>query len=84
MNAANRKGADQTVHSHRLVCFFVISNNIVTVLKAFGKRTLANVNCYCKMMSVMALDGVTSFLPLKEDTYSCKRMRAVQLFAGFL
>ena len=42
-----------------------ISNNIVTVLKAHGKRALADVNCHCKMTSAVALDGVTSFLSLK-------------------
>ena len=52
-----------------------ISDDIVTVLKACGKRALADVNCYCKMTSVGALDGVTSFLRLKDATYSCKRMR---------
>ena len=51
-----------------------ISNNNVTVLKARGKCTLADVNCYCKMMSVMALDGVTSFLRLKDVTNTCKHM----------
>ena len=52
-----------------------ISNDIVTVLKAHGKPVLAEVNCYCKMTSVMALDGVTSFLRLKYATYSCKHIR---------
>ena len=41
---------------------------IVTVLKARGNRALADVNCYCKMTSVVALDGVTSFLSLKDVT----------------
>ena len=40
----------------------VISNDIVTVVKVHGKRPLVDVNCYCKMTSVAALDGVTSFL----------------------
>ena len=39
----------------------VISNNIVTVLKSCGKRARADVNCFCKMTSVVALDGVTFF-----------------------
>ena len=39
----------------------VISNDNVTVLKACGKRALADVNCYCKMTSVVMLDEVTSF-----------------------
>ena len=46
-----------------------LANDIVTVLKARGKRALADVNCYCKMTSVSALDGVTSFLRLKDATY---------------
>ena len=33
----------------------------VSALKARGRRALAYVICYCKMTSVMALDGVTSF-----------------------
>ena len=50
--------------------------DIVTVLKACGKRALAGVNVTpCKMTSVVVLDGVTSFLRLKYATYSCKRMR---------
>ena len=53
----------------------VISNNNITVLKVRGKRALADVNCYCKMTSVMALDGVTSFLRLKDVIDICKRMR---------
>ena len=56
-------------------CYICISNDIVTVLKARGKRTRADVNCYCKMTSVVALDGVASFLRLKDATYSCKRMQ---------
>ena len=49
----------------------VISNDIVTVLKAHGKHSLADVNCYCKMTS----DSVTLFLRLKDITYLCKRMQ---------
>ena len=56
----------------------VISNDIVTVLKACGKRALADVNCYCKMTLVMAIDGVMWFLHLKDVTYSCKHMRHYQ------
>ena len=53
-----------------------ISNDIVTVSEARGKRALADVNCYCKMASVVpALDGVTWFLRLKDVSYSCKHMR---------
>ena len=48
----------------------VISNEIVTVLKAREKHALADVNCYCKMTSVVALDGVTSFFTLKRR-YIC-------------
>ena len=36
-------------------------NVIYPVLNARGKRALADVICYCKMTSVMAFDGVTSF-----------------------
>ena len=39
----------------------IISNKTVTVLKARGKPTLVDVNCHCKMTSVMVLDGVISF-----------------------
>ena len=35
-----------------------------------------------KMMSFMALDGVTSFLRLKNVTISCKRMRRSQRIGG--
>ena len=34
----------------------VISNDIPTVLKARGKRALADVNCYCKMTSIVKDD----------------------------
>ena len=36
---------------------------------------LADVICYWKMTSFMALDGVTSFLRLKDVTNTCKHMR---------
>ena len=36
---------------------------------------LADVICYWKMTSFMTLDGVTSFLRLKNVTNTCKRMR---------
>ena len=36
---------------------------------------LADVICYWKMTSFMTLDGVKSFLPLKDITNTCKRMR---------
>ena len=58
----------------------VISNQKVTVLIACGKRALAGVDCYCNMTSIVVLDGVTSFLGLKDITYSCK----VQLLTGFV
>ena len=42
-----------------------LSNDIVTVLKTHGKRrALADVNCNCNMTSIVALDGVRSFLRL--------------------
>ena len=36
---------------------------------------IADVICYWKMTSFMALGGVTSFLRLKDVTNKCKRMR---------
>ena len=36
---------------------------------------IADVICYWKMTSFMTLDGVTSFLRLKDVTNTCKRMR---------
>ena len=36
---------------------------------------LADVICYWKMMSFMALYGVTSFLRLKDVTNTCKYMQ---------
>ena len=53
----------------------VISNYNVTVLKVRGKHALADIICYCKMTSVMVLDGVTSYLGLKDVTNTCKRMQ---------
>ena len=60
----------------------VISNDIVTVLNARGKRTLADVNCYCKMMSVVALDCVTLFLRMKDGIYSIDHMRHSPTIGG--
>ena len=47
----------------------------ISVLKARGKCVLADVICYWKMTSSMALDGVTSFLRLNDVTNTRKRMR---------
>ena len=52
--------------------FFCVPTDIkqyFTVLKA-----LAEVICYCKMTSVMALYDVTSFSRSKDVTNTCKRM----------
>ena len=52
-------------------------------MKGRGKRTLADVICYCKMTSVMALDDVTSFYagkPLQMHVHVCD---TVQLLVGF-
>ena len=38
--------------------------------------------CYCKMTSVMALDGVTSFSCLKDVTITCKHMLRSPTIAG--
>ena len=63
-----------------------ISNDFVTVLEARGKSTLYDIKCYCKMTSILALGGVTSFLRLKDVTYSCKInvCDTGQLLTGFL
>ena len=53
----------------------VISYDNVTGLKARGKRALADVNCYCKMTSIIVLDGITSFLRLKDVINTCTRMQ---------
>ena len=59
-----------------------ISNDKVTVLKALGKCALADVNCYCKMTSVVTLDSVTLFLRKKDTKYSCKHMRHSPTIGG--
>ena len=49
----------------------VILNNNFTFWKARGKGALSDVNyynCYSKMTSVLTLDGVTLFLPMKGVT----------------
>ena len=43
---------------------------------------LADVICYCKMTSFMALDGVTPFLHLKYVTNTCKRIMRRSLSIG--
>ena len=55
----------------------VISNDIVTVLKARGKRALADVKCYCKMTPDVALDDVTSFLRLKDTVLTIDGISSV-------
>ena len=42
---------------------------VVTVLKALGRRALSDVNCFIKVTSVMALDGATSYLRLKDAIF---------------
>ena len=56
-----------------------ISNDIVTILKARGKRAQADINCYCKMTSAMALDGVSRFMHIHVNVCD-----TVQLLAGSL
>ena len=46
-------------------------NEILFKLNAQGKHALAGVICYCYMTSVMALDDVTSFVRLKDETNTC-------------
>ena len=43
---------------------------------------IADVISYWKMTSFMALDGVTSFLRMKDVTNTCKRMRRGLSFDG--
>ena len=59
----------------------VISKDNATVLKARGKLELADINCYGKT-SVMALDGVTLFLHLKDVTNTCKGKRHSPTIGG--
>ena len=47
-----------------------------------GRRALADVICYCRMTSDVALDCVTSFLCLKDVTYLCKHMRHSSTIGG--
>ena len=61
-----------------------ISNNNVTVLKMRGKRALADVNCYCKMTSVIALDGETSFYACETLQIYVKVCDTVQVLARYL
>ena len=56
------------------------------MLKARGKRALADVIYCCKMTSFMALDGVTSFIRLK-DVHLQTHVNVcdtVQLLAGII
>ena len=57
----------------------VIYQTIKSVLKARGKRALADVNCYCKIMLVVACNVVFIF---KDAT--CKRLRHIPIIVGFL
>ena len=43
---------------------------------------LADVICYCKMTSFMALDDVTSFLGLKDITNTCTCLRPSLTIGG--
>ena len=43
---------------------------------------LADVICYCKMTSFMALDGVTSFLRLKDVTNTYTRLQRSLTIGG--
>ena len=52
-----------------------ISNNNSQFWKREENAWIADVICYWKMTSFMVLDGVTSFLLLKDVTNTCKYMR---------
>ena len=43
---------------------------------------LADVICYWKITSFIALDGVTSFIRLKDITNACKRVRCSLSIGG--
>ena len=60
----------------------VIYQTIIHSFEIAEKYVLADVICYCKMSSIMALDGVTSFLRLKDITNLRKRMRRSQRIGG--
>ena len=62
----------------------VISNDIVTVLKACGKPALVDDICYCKMTSIVALGSVTSLLRFKMLHIHVNLCNTVQLLAEFL
>ena len=51
-------------------------------MKARGKPALADVICYCKMTSEVALDGVTWLLRLIEVINISKCMRLIQTIGG--
>ena len=53
-------------------------------MKAGGKSVLADIICYCKMTSVMALDGVTLLLRLIVVTNTSKRMQHSQTIGEIL
>ena len=53
----------------------VIYQTIIHSFENSRKTGAGDVIYYCKMMSGMALDGVTLFLHLKDVTNTCKPMR---------
>ena len=53
----------------------VIYQTIIHSAESARKFVLADVICYWKMTSFMALDGVMSFLRLKDVAKTCKRMQ---------
>ena len=54
----------------------------ITVFKAQGKCALGDIIYCCQMTPVMALDGVTSFLCLKDVTNTFKCMRHSPTISG--
>ena len=53
----------------------MIYQTIIHSFENTRKSALADVICYCKMTSFMALDAVTSFLRLKDITDTFKRIQ---------
>ena len=66
------------VYAHTIIYIAIIvsyranaKNRVISTIMSYFWCTIAGVNCYCKMASVMALDGVASFLRLKDVTITC-------------
>ena len=52
----------------------MIYQTIINGSESARKALLADIIYYCKLTSIVGVDGVTSFLLLKDITNSCKHM----------